>query len=154
MSMRPFPLAAAMLSLVAACHSPAEPTSEPWVFYLTTVDGRPLPTTRLNDPSSNGATILHEELILDERGVATRNTTVQGATPSTSVTSSVTYAYDRSGNVVTLGNVLCGIAALCIQHYPEQGPIDYGEILTLRLAPGAPVAGSVLVYRRWMVALD
>jgi hypothetical protein len=152
--MRRLSLALVMLSLVGACHSPAEPAPPAEVFHLTTIDGRPLPTTRPNDPSSNGATILHEELILDERGVATRNTTVQGATPSTSVESNITYAYTRVGNVVTLGNVLCGIAALCIQHYPEQGPIDYSEILTLSQAPGAPVPGSVLVYRRWLVALD
>jgi len=73
---------------------------------------RPLPTPRANDPASNGATILHEELILDGQGVATRNTTVQGATPTTPVTATISYAYTLVGNVVTLGNVLCGPGAL------------------------------------------
>src|SRR4051812_20715941 len=112
MSMRRLSLAAAVLSLVAACHSPAEPAPPAEFFSLTSIDGRPLPTTRTNDPSANGATILHEELILDDRGIATRNTTVQGATPSTQVTNTITYAYTRVGGVITLGNVLCGPGAL------------------------------------------
>jgi hypothetical protein len=147
-------LAAAVLSLAAACHSPAEPAPPADIFQLTTIDGRPLPTTRTNDPSSNGATILREELILDQRGIATRNTTLQGAAPSATQITTISYAYTRVGDVVTLGNVLCGPGALCIQHFPEQGPIDHNEVLTLTPAPGVPVPGSVLVYRRWLVALD
>jgi hypothetical protein len=138
--------AAAVLSLAAACHSPAEPAPPADIFQLTTIDGRPLPTTRTNDPSSNGATILREALILDQRGIATRNTTLQGAAPSTPQITTISYAYTRVADVVTLGNV--------IQHFPEQGPIDHNEVLTLTPAPGVPVPESVLVYRRWLVALD
>jgi hypothetical protein len=154
MSMRHLSLAAALLSLMAACHSATEPAPPADIFQLTSVDGRPLPTTRANDPSSNGATILHEELILDERGVATRNTTVQGATPSAPVTATVTYAYTRVGDVVTLGRVLCGPGALCIQHTPEEGPVA-GDVLTLSAVPSlVSIPGSVLVYRRLVTLVD
>jgi hypothetical protein len=153
MSMRRLPLALAALALVAACHSTTDPAPPADVFLLMTIDGRPLPTTRTNDPASNGATILHEELILDGQGVATRNTTVQGAIPSAQQTSTTSYAYTLVAGVVTLGNVLCGPAALCIQHFPEQGPIVNG-VLTLASAPGAPTTGSVLVYRRSSALID
>jgi hypothetical protein len=148
-SMRPLPLslAAAALALTAACHTTSEPAPVDR-FDLTSVDGRPLPTTRTNDPSSNGATILHEELVLDGSGVATRSTTVEGATPSTPATVVVSYAYTRVGDVITLNNVLCGPAALCIQHFPEQGSIE-GDVLTLSPVPSLlPTGGATLVYRR------
>jgi hypothetical protein len=153
MLMRPLSLAAALLALAAGCHSATRP-SPAEAFELRSVDGRPLPTTRPNDPSSNGATILHEELVLDGSGVATRSTTVQGATPSTPTTFVVPYAYTRVGDVVTLGNVLCGPAALCIQHFPEHGPIE-GDALTLSPVPSlVPTGGSTLVYRRRLMAHD
>jgi hypothetical protein len=112
MSMRRRSLATAVLFVMVGCHSATEPPPPAEVFQLRSIDGRPLPTTRSNDPSANGVTILHEELILDERGIATRNTTVQGSTPSSAVTSTISYAYTRVGDVVTLGNVLCGPGAL------------------------------------------
>ena len=101
-------LAAAALVLAGACRSSTGPSPLPDEFELTSVDGRPLPTTRPNDPSSNGATILAESLILQSRGVATRITTVQGATPATPVTVTVSYAY--------------GVTALVRRHSTEAAP--------------------------------
>jgi hypothetical protein len=154
MSTRRLSIVAAVLFMAAACRATTEPPPPADIFQLTSIDGRPLPTTRTNDPSSSGTTILHEELILDARGIATRNTIVQGATPATSQTNTVSYAYTRVGDVITLGNVLCGPGALCILHVPEEGPI-VGTVLTLTPVPSmASTAGSVLVYRRWMTLLD
>lgn len=146
--MRSLTLAAALLSLVGACHSATEPPPPADIFVLATVDGRALPTTRAANPSSNGASILFESLVLGDDGVATRRTTLQESSTSAPTTTIVTYAYTRVGDVITLGNVLCGPGALCIQHFPEQGPIDHG-FLTLGPVPSLlPTGGSVLVYQR------
>jgi hypothetical protein len=145
MPMRRLSFAAAVLALAAACHSPTRLVPSE-VFLLTSIDGRPLPTSRTGDP--HGPLVLHEELILNGQAMATRNTTVQGSTPGIEVATSVSYAYTRVGDVVTLGNVLCGPGALCVQHIPEQGPIDAAG-LTLTPVPSiSSLSPQVLVYRR------
>jgi hypothetical protein len=141
--MRRLSLAAAMLTLVAACHSATEPAPSD-VFVLTSIDSRPLPTTR----SIDGATVLHETLILNGLGVATRHTTVQGSTPNTGVTTSVSYAYTREGDVVTLGDYICIGNVPCALHRPEQGLIDAAGLTLFPKPSLSSVSGPVLVYQR------
>jgi hypothetical protein len=147
--MRRLSLAIAALALGAACHSVTDPAPPADVFLLMTIDGRSLPTTRV----ANGPTILHEELILDGNGVATRNTAIQDATTSALQTSTVSYAYTMVDGVVTLGRVLCPFGALCIQHFPEEGPIVNGT-LTLSSPSAMPTPGPVLVYWRSSALID
>jgi hypothetical protein len=147
--MRRLQFALAALALVGACHTTTEPAPPVDVFVLTSIGGRPLPTTRM----SGGPVVLHEELILDGQGVATRNTGTQDPTTSALQTSTISYAYTRDGAVVTLGNVLCGPGALCIQHFPEQGPLVNGT-LTLSQPSAVPAPGPVLVYRRSGALID
>jgi hypothetical protein len=145
--MRRLSFATAMLALVAACHSATKPPPSE-LFYLMSIDGRPLPTTRSNDPVSDGAPILHEGLILDGRGVATRNTMVQGATPGSFVVTSTSYTYIRNGDVVTIGDIVCGPGVPCPLHSPESGLIDAAGITLMPVPSLSSTAGSVLVYQR------
>src|SRR4051812_46796749 len=136
-------LATAVLSLAASCHTTTEPDPSE-LFLLTSIDGRPLPATR----SSDGATVFSESLVLNGRGVATRNTAVQGSAPNTVVFTSVTYAYTREGDVITLGDFICTGNVPCPMHQPEQGTMDDAS-LPLAPKPGlSSSSGPVLVYER------
>src|SRR4051794_25763442 len=136
-------LAVAVLALAAACHNTTEPDPSE-LFLLTSIDGRPLPATR----STDGATVFSESLVLNGRGVATRNTAVQGSTPNTVVFTSVTYAYTREGDVVTLGDFICTGNVPCPMHPPEQGLIDDAGLTLFPKPSLSSISGPVLVYER------
>ena len=140
--------AAIFLSLAAACHSPAEPEQQYETFMLVSIDGHPLPATRSNDPASNGALILYEELEFDGRGMVLRNIAVQGSTPNTVVTSSIAYAYTRTGNVITIGEALCPVSTICPPPAPEVGQIDANSLTILPVPSGPSASGSVSIYQR------
>ena len=147
--MRRLSLAAAVfLSLAGACHTPTEPEQQYETFMLVSIDGHPLPATRSNDPVSNGALILHEELSFDGRGMVLRNITVQGSTPNTVVASSIPYAYTRTGNVITIGEALCHVGPACAPHSPEQGQIDANGLTIFSVPSLSSFSGSVSVYQR------
>jgi hypothetical protein len=141
MSMRRLSFAAALLAVVTACSPAATEPPPPDVYELFSIDGQRLPATRRND----GIRVLQEQLILNAHGVAMRNTTMPG-TSTFIETASVSYAYTRAGNVITLGATLCPSGAACALHSAEEGTIN-GGLLTLMPVPSlSSVSGSVYVY--------
>jgi hypothetical protein len=144
MSLRRLSLVVVLLALTAGCQLTTEPRPAD-MFLLHTIDGRQLPTNR------NGVVVLHEELVLGTDGVATRSTTVQGPSVNTETTNTVSIAYTRAGDVVSLGNYICTTGYPCALHAPEEGSID-GDVLTLMRVPSlSSVSSPVLVYRRPML---
>ena len=136
-------LLVALLALAVGCRTTVEP-AQSRVFILMSIDGKPLPAA-MPVASSSSVTVLHEELILDSHGVATRNTVIQSATPGGDLYTSQ-YSYTEAGGVLTLGEYICTGSASCPHHFTEEGPIGI-DALTLTPAPGSAAPGAVLVYR-------
>ena len=141
-----FLLAAVLAS--GGCASATAPPVASDVYYLQSIDGRPLPTSPTAPPNANGQTILADELVLDHLGTATRSRTLPGSNPSTTQRFTVRYAYVLTDGVLTLGNVICPPDFVCLEHTPEQGRIDQNtRTLTLTtIGQAAPV----LMYHIWM----
>lgn len=133
---------------LAGCTNVAAPSPPTASFLLKSIGARPLPTPAVVAPNVNSVTILSEVLFLDGIGIATRSTTVQGATPGSSQRVVARYAYTLVDDVLTLGDPPCGVADICLGHAPERGTIVAG-VLTLSSVAGG-VSAPAYVYQRIM----